>query len=942
MKKIKNTFFPTKKASVERQSSVELALGGGERRHEAEHETGHMTLSCPSLPPQSSSAPSPSRRRQNVLAELVDTEQRYVAALRHMLDGYKQPLSGVLTEQQLTAVFSISDLIYDFHTAMAAGLRQCVEQPFGDALVGSYMLQMVSFLRSYSLYVNNYTLAVSTLAALEEHDAKFAELLQTLRGSTTDDGEPLQSLYTYLVMPIQRVPRYLLLLERLGRCTEPGHPDSAAIQQAIKIIAETATYIDEKRAAAESNQRMLVLSMAVHSVPAGFSVLASGRTLRHSSVLTMDEAGKSKRVRAFLLSDGLLLTKERRARPKSFSLPAGPMKRAVSVSSSAIESGAPLEPSTGHSLHYLDWLPFAQPADVVVVNHGDGRFAVGSALAGRCLHSLRGDTADKPPLIDRLCAALGRDTPPPTPIEERPPPRARRGSISSIALSLGSLVSHAAAAAGSSSSSANAAAASSSSPMVTERSDERAMSPRLAALVKRSCRQRTKSDPPGSAFAIRPKCSISVSGNACHDHATMVAAGFVDASALPLPQPALSWAEVESDQPDSGCGVALAPDYRYELGGRQLRPNLLLPPQFMYPELLGTFYQRQMADREHVVLFGNTPEQKDPVVVSVETVSANLPFRRAVVRSKHGETRTVVPPTRSLDECLAHLLHDCADVLVPPSPRTGPTRWLRLAPDAMPQTLLSPRDARNRWTLSERLVDYDAEQQRMFTKLKIGVVPTKPGDMQQRSDRRIFATSAPSPAFQEFLDFLGDTVPLRGYDGFAGGLDTTADMTGSHSLRAALDSDGHRFDIMFHVSTMLPHVDGDEQQLAKKRHIGNDLVVVVFHEDDQPFDPRVFISKMNQVFVVVTKVGTTDEQRPVYRLAYVCKDQAPSLPVLPVRPEFVADDAFRRFLLAKLVNAEATTHQTCLTFVARNRRARTSCLQEIIDIYTPIAVLEDI
>ena len=33
---------------------------------------------------------------------------------------------------------------------------------------------------------------------------------------------------------------------------------------------------------------------------------------------------------------------------------------------------------------------------------------------------------------------------------------------------------------------------------------------------------------------------------------------------------------------------------------------------------------------------------------------------------------------------------------------------------------------------------------------------------------------------------------------------------------------------MFHVSTMLPFTETDVQQVEKKRHIGNDLIVIVF------------------------------------------------------------------------------------------------------------------
>ena len=45
----------------------------------------------------------------------------------------------------------------------------------------------------------------------------------------------------------------------------------------------------------------------------------------------------------------------------------------------------------------------------------------------------------------------------------------------------------------------------------------------------------------------------------------------------------------------------------------------------------------------------------------------------------------------------------------------------------------------------------------------------------------------------------------------------------------------HKREVMFHVSTLLPYSESDKQQLQRKRHIGNDIVAVVFQEDNTPF-----------------------------------------------------------------------------------------------------------
>ncbi|KAL3312059.1 GTPase-activating Rap/Ran-GAP domain-like protein 3, partial [Cichlidogyrus casuarinus] len=50
------------------------------------------------------------------------------------------------------------------------------------------------------------------------------------------------------------------------------------------------------------------------------------------------------------------------------------------------------------------------------------------------------------------------------------------------------------------------------------------------------------------------------------------------------------------------------------------------------------------------------------------------------------------------------------------------------------------------------------------------------------------------------------------------------DTTGKESVYTVYE--GH--EIMFHVSTMLPHSGQSTQQIERKRHIGNDIVNIIF------------------------------------------------------------------------------------------------------------------
>ncbi len=90
---------------------------------------------------------------------------------------------------------------------------------------------------------------------------------------------------------------------------------------------------------------------------------------------------------------------------------------------------------------------------------------------------------------------------------------------------------------------------------------------------------------------------------------------------------------------------------------------------------------------------------------------------------------------------------------------------------------------------------------------------------------------------------------LKNFKGFRGGLDTSNESC-EHSIYEQHEDS----EIMFHVSTMLPHSKTDTQHLEKKRHIGNDKVAIIFQDIDTPFSPSTIKSKLLHVFLIIQPV----------------------------------------------------------------------------------------
>nr|XP_017506640.2 rap1 GTPase-activating protein 1 isoform X12 [Manis javanica] len=206
---------------------------------------------------------------------------------------------------------------------------------------------------------------------------------------------------------------------------------------------------------------------------------------------------------------------------------------------------------------------------------------------------------------------------------------------------------------------------------------------------------------------------------------------------------------------------------------------------------------------------------------------------------------------------------------------------------------------------------------------KFGVIYQKLG---QTSEEELFSTNEESPAFVEFLEFLGQKVKLQDFKGFRGGLDVTHGQTGTESVYCNFRNK----EIMFHVSTKLPYTEGDTQQLQRKRHIGNDIVALVFQDENTPFVPDMIASNFLHAYVVVQAEGRGPDG-PFYKVSVTARDDVPFFgPPLPDPAVFRKGPEFQEFLLTKLINAEYACYKA-EKFAKLEERTRAALLETLYE-----------
>uniref|UniRef100_A0A452QPE1 Signal induced proliferation associated 1 like 2 n=1 Tax=Ursus americanus TaxID=9643 RepID=A0A452QPE1_URSAM len=342
---------------------------------------------------------------------------------------------------------------------------------------------------------------------------------------------------------------------------------------------------------------------------------------------------------------------------------------------------------------------------------------------------------------------------------------------------------------------------------------------------------------------------------------------------------------------------------------------------------LGAYYYRKFFyGKEHQNYFG-IDENLGPVAVSIR--------REKVEDAKEKEgsqfNYRVAFRTSELTTLRGAILEDA----IPSTARHGTARGLPLKevleyviPELSIQCL---RQASNSPKVSEQLLKLD--EQGLSFQHKIGILYCKAG---QSTEEEMYNNETAGPAFEEFLDLLGQRVRLKGFTKYRAQLDNKTDSTGTHSLYTTYKD----YEVMFHVSTMLPYMPNNRQQLLRKRHIGNDIVTIVFQEPGAlPFTPRSIRSHFQHVFVIV-KVHNPCTENVCYSVGVSrSKDVPPFGPPIPKGVTFPKSAVFRDFLLAKVINAENAAHKS-EKFRAMATRTRQEYLKDLAENFVTTATVD--
>lgn len=242
-------------------------------------------------------------KRDYIVMEILKSERTYVDNLTTLLNTYMVALKAIpestLPSALVMSIFSNAEEILPVNKQLLIELEKKWENWSPAQTIGDTIFKMTPFLKTYKNYTARYSEALMALRECEKN-LKFQSIAYKCTIICRFDLDAL------LIQPVQRIPRYNLLLADLLKNTDETHPDYRNLEKSIEEMKNIAQYINESIQMNENRKKVIDIHNSLVSLPTDLNLVEPHRVFVLQSVLTKVCRKQPKKFTFFLFSDLLI------------------------------------------------------------------------------------------------------------------------------------------------------------------------------------------------------------------------------------------------------------------------------------------------------------------------------------------------------------------------------------------------------------------------------------------------------------------------------------------------------------------------------------------------------------------------------------------------------------------------------------------------------------
>ncbi|KAI9205831.1 CNH domain-containing protein [Polychytrium aggregatum] len=267
------------------------------------------------------------RKRQEIIYEIIHTEQEFVADLALVQNLYVKRLkeSDIVPDTRrddfVKEVFLNIGQIHAINSKLCRQLLARQSENYIVSKIGDIFLGVVNEFSHFVEYGAKQVYAKNTLDVEIAQNPDFAKLLQEVERHPDSRRLPIQS---FLGRPVTRMGRYPLLLENVLKYTSEEHPDQLLISNSIKVIRDVLQRINTEAGKADNILKLARLHHKILWPPGEYEDLQltdPSRLFVRDGTMTFKKAATDLSLHIFLFDHCLLLTKVKKTGFKVFKKP---------------------------------------------------------------------------------------------------------------------------------------------------------------------------------------------------------------------------------------------------------------------------------------------------------------------------------------------------------------------------------------------------------------------------------------------------------------------------------------------------------------------------------------------------------------------------------------------------------------------------------------------
>ncbi|XP_071546312.1 uncharacterized protein [Panulirus ornatus] len=278
--------------------------------------------------------------------ELLHTERTYVKVL-HLIDqefqfrvDHENRAHHMFPHDVIPHMFSNVKSIYKLHhDFLLPQLEERMAQWERNRRIGDIMKSFAPFLKMYTEYVRNFDNAMTLINQWQSKCPRFAAIMDEIHSMEVCGNLTLQH---HMLSPVQRIPRYEMLIRDYLKKLPEDSPDRHDTEQALHLVSTAANHANDAMKKIDKFEKLLEIQESLGGaedlVSPTRELIKEGKIIKISA-----RSGDHQERYIFLLTDLLLLCSPRRMGGRVMSGPQYRLRAKYHVENLIVQEGDNLE-----------------------------------------------------------------------------------------------------------------------------------------------------------------------------------------------------------------------------------------------------------------------------------------------------------------------------------------------------------------------------------------------------------------------------------------------------------------------------------------------------------------------------------------------------------------------------------------------------------------------